>query len=119
MPLLTVDDVKAGAVLPGQCLPLLGDVLRYCQLLRAQNKDVRLFSHAALVNKVVDSVFQAHASLDFRLKGSVLRTRDYIYTKVSRLVERARPILNGKKPPHVTSKFLVDCTELFDVFRCR
>ena len=119
MPIFTIDDFKIGAVLPEGRLPSIGDVVQYCQLLRGQNPDVRTYSHAKLVNKVVVAVCLSYSSLDFRLKGSRLRTKEYIYTKISRLVEEARPILNGKRSKEVTQRFLLKCPELFDVFKCR
>ena len=116
MPIFTIADYKTGAVLPQRSLPLFGDVVRYVQLVKEQNPS---FPHAQLVNKVVGAVCLSYSSLDYRLKGSRLRTKDYLYTKISRLVVKARPILNGKGNREETRRFLVQCQELFDVFKCR
>ena len=118
MPVFDKNSISIGALFCDTSLPTKCDIIRYANHLRGVRPDPRVYPRSELVNSVVDAVYNSYSSLDHRLRELMI-PRTSIYNKVVRLIDRARPVINGKAAKKLAENFLLEMTDFFDVLSCR
>ena len=113
-------NLREASQLPANLLPSYGDIIRLSRFIRSNNYS-RTTSVETIAKDVSKEVFGFWSSKVFPFfpLSSVFMTSDNCYTKVLKLLEKAK-VLNWDYAKVDAFQWLIDVSEeLFDLFHCR